>query len=181
MAVETSMHIQAAKVVPALAPQTMAGAADGDWVSMKGYDRVGIEIYITQGNAATTAITVDAATSVAGANLNAGITMNNWWYIADLAIGTDAGVNSDTWVKGAAAATITSSNTGTGASMYYIEVDADDFLSGTSALVAATARWDCIQVKLGASNIGNIASVVYHMGPSRYAQAVSPTPSAIID
>ena len=181
MAVETSMHIQAAKVVPGLAPQTMAGAADGDWVSLKGYDRCGIYVYITQGAANTTAITVDAATSVAGANLNAGITLNNWWYITDTAIGTDAGTNSDTWVKGTAAAGITSSATGTGASLYYIQIDADDLLSGTSAMVAATARYDCIQVKLGASNVSNIAAVIYSLGPPRYAQAVSPTPSAIID
>jgi len=181
MAVETSMHIQAAKVVPGLAPQTMAGTADGDWVSMKGYDRVGMYVYITQGNTATTAITVNYATSVAGGNVQTGLTLTNWWYIEDTAIGSDAGTNSDTWTKGTAAAGITSSATGTGASLYYIEVDADDILSGTAAQAAATARYDCVQVRLGASSASNIACVIYSLGPPRYAQGVSPTPSAIID
>ena len=170
--------MQNAKIVPALAPATMAGAADGDWVSLKGYDRCGILVYITQGNAATTAITVDSATSVAGANLNAGITMNDWWYIEDTAIGTDAGTNSDTWTKGTGAAAITTSDTGSGASLYYIEVNADDLVSGGSAF---GTKYDCLQLKLGASDAANIAAAVYVMFPSRYAQAVSPTPSAIAD
>ena len=173
--------MQNVKLVPGHAPQTMAGAADGDWVSLKAYDKVGILVYIEQGNAATTAITVDAATSVAGANLNAGITMNEFWQIEDAAIGTDAGANSDTWVKGVAAATITTSNSGGDtASAIYIEINADDLVSGTSAFTAAT-QYDCVQVKLGASDIANIISVFYFMFPSRYAQGVSPTPSAIID
>ena len=158
----------------------MAGAADGDWVSLKAYDHVGILVYVTQGNAATTAITVDAATSVAGANLNASITMNDWWYITDTAIGTDAGTNSDAWTKGAAATSITTSATGSGASAYYIEVNADDLVTGTSAFTATT-QYDCIQLKLGASNVANIIAAFYVMMPSRYAQSVSPTPSAIID
>lgn len=177
MAVLTSFMIQAGKAVPALAPQTMAGAADGDWVSLKAYDRLGILVYITQGNAATTAITVDIADDVNGTTVTAGITLNDWWEIEDLAIGTDAGTNSDAWVKGAAAALITTSNTGTGASMYYIEVDADDISTGS----AFAAKTPCAQLKLGASDVGNICSAVYVMHPPRYAQGVSPTPSAIID
>ena len=171
--------MQNAKIVPALAPATMAGAADGDWVSMKAYDKVGILVYITQGNAATTAITVDSGTSVAGANLNAGITFHHW-YIADTAIGTDAGTNSDTWVDGGAVATVTTSATGSGASLHYLEVNADTVISGQSAFTTAT-QYDCIQLKLGASDVANIAAAAYVMFPSRYAQAVSPWPSAIAD
>lgn len=171
--------MQNAKIVPGFAPATMAGAADGDWVSMKAYDKVGMLIYITQGNAATTTFTVDSGTSVAGANLNAGITFNHW-YIADTAIGTDAGANSDTWVAGGAVATVTTSATGTGASLHYIEIDADTVISGQSAFTAIT-QYDCVQLKLGASDVANIAAVSYVMFPSRYAQAVSPYPSAIID
>ena len=172
--------MQNAKIVPGLAPATKAAQADADWVSLKGYDKVGILVYIAQGNAATTTITVDAATSVAGANLNAGITLTNWWYITDTAIGTDAGTNSDTWTKGAAAASIVGSATASGASMYYIEINADELVSGTSAFTAAT-KYDCVQAKIGGSDAGDIGCVVYFMLPSRYAQAVSPTPSAIID
>jgi hypothetical protein len=177
MGLPQGFMMQNAKLVPALAPATMAGAADGDWVSLKAYDKVGILVHITQGNAATTAITVDAGSSVAGANLNAGITMSNWWYITDTAIGTDAGVNSDTWTKGAAGVAITSSATGTGASAYYIEVNADELVSGS----AFGIKYDCLQLKLGASDVANIACAWYVMHPSRYAVAVSPTPSAIID
>jgi len=172
--------IQNVKVVPALAPATKNAAADADWVCLKGYDKVGILFYVTQGEASTTALTVDSATDVAGTGVNAGITMNDWWSIEDTAIGTDAGTNSDTWVKGVAAATITTSATASGASMYYIEIDADDLVSGTSAFAAAT-QYDCIQLKIGGSNVADIGCAVYFLFPARYAQAVSPTPSAIID
>ena len=178
MAALTSFAMQACKFVPALSPTTMAGAADGDWVSLKGYDRCGILIHIDQGAVNTTAITVDIGTLVAGPAVTAGITLNDWWSITDTAIGTDAGTNSDTWVKGAAAALITSSATGTNtASLYYIEIDADDLSTGS----AFAAKTPCLQLKLGASNVANIISAVYILHPSRYAEAVSPTPSAIID
>ncbi len=170
--------IQRGKVVPGLAPQTMAGAADGDWVSMKGYHRLVVLVHLTQGNAATTAITVDKATDVAGTGVSAGITLSRNWSIEDTAIGTDAGTNSDTWVAGASAAAITTSNTGTGASMYAIEIFSGDLITGASAFGTA---FDCVQVKLGASDANNIAQVTYILEPSRYAQGVSPTPSAIID
>ncbi len=167
------MMIQNAKVVPALEPQTMAGADTGPWVSMKGYDRIGILVYIAQGAVNTTAITVDRATNVSGADIDTGITLNHWWHITDTATGA-----SDTWVKGVAAAAITSSATGTDASMYYIEVDADDLVTGVSAF---GPKYDCVRLAVGASNVGNILAAVYVMHPSRYAQAVSPTPSALID
>ena len=177
MAVPTSLLMQAAKIVPAVAPQT-GGAVDGDWVSLKGYDRCGILVYIDQNNAATTAITVDRATSVAGANVNAGITMYDWWHITNTAIGTDAGTNSDTWTKGAAAASITTSGTGSGASIYYIEVNADDLVAPAGAF---GRKYDCLQLKLGASNAANYITAIYILFPPRYAQAVSPLPSAIVD
>lgn len=180
MGLPMGFMIQNVKVVPGLAPATKNAQADADWVCLKGYDKVGILFYVTQGEASTTALTVDAATDVAGGNLDAGITMNDWWYIEDTAIGTDAGTNSDTWIKGAAGATITTSATASGASMYYIEVNADDLVTGTSAFTAATQR-DCIQLKVGGSNVADIGCVVYFLFPARYAQAVSPHPSAIID
>ena len=178
MGLPTGFMVQNAKIVPGLAPATKAAQADADWVSLKGYDKCGILVYITQGHVATTTITVDAATTVAGVNLNAGITLNNWWYITDTAIGTDAGTNSDTWVKGAAAASIVGSATATGASMYYIEIDADELVGGATAF---GLKYDCIQAKIGGSNALDIGCVVYIMLPARYAQGVSPTPSAIID
>lgn len=177
MGLPAGFLMQNAKLVPALAPQTMAGAADTDWVSLKGYDKCGLMVYITQGNAAQTTITIDSATSVAGAGLVAGVTFRHW-YITDTAIGTDAGTNSDAWVDGGDVATLTSSNTGTGASLHYLEVDSDVMVSGTSAFAAAV---DCIQANIGASNAANIIAAWYVMYPARYAQAVSPTPSAIID
>ena len=177
MAALTSFAMQACKIVPAVAPRTMGAGVDGDWVSMKGYDRIGILVHVSQGNAATSALTVDIGTLVAGPAVTAGITMADWWSITDTAIGTDAGTNSDAWVKGAAAATITTSNTGTGASAYYIEVDADDLSTGS----AFAARTPCLQLKVGISNVANLLDAWYIMFPARYAEAVSPTPSAIID
>jgi len=135
----------------AIKPQTGGSARSGDWVSLKGYEKCLILVHIGQNNAATTEITVDKATDVSGTGESTGITLNNWWSAED-----SAGV----YTKGTAASSITSSDTGSGSSVYLIEVRAEEL-----------GAYDCIQVECGASNAANYISALYILYPGRYQQA----------
>jgi hypothetical protein len=159
------MFLENVKVVPGLAHQTGAGARTADRVGLENYAKVGILVSIYQGNAATTAITVDKHTAATSGTESTGITMNNWWKCEDVTIGTTA----DTWTKGTGAASITSSATGSGNSYYWIEIDADELRSGT-----ATA-YKFLEVELGVSNAANYLWVHYFLFGPRYAQAALPT------
>ncbi len=154
---------QNAKICEAIKPQTGAAARSGDWVSLKGYNKCMIIVHIAQGNAATTAITVDKATDVAGTGESTGITMNNWWYCKDTP------TTSDTYTKGTAAASITSSATGTGSSIYVIDIAAEEL-----------GAYDCVQVELGQSHASNLVSAMYVLYEPRYADSTMPV-SAIAD
>jgi len=151
-------------ICEAIKPQTAAGAKSGDWVSLKGYDGCLILVQIAQGNAATTAITVDKATEVAGSTTSDGITMNNWWYLLDTP--TTASI----WTKGTAAASITSSATGTGSSLYAIEIKA-----------AELGAYDCIQLELGASDVANVVAASYILYNGRYDGPVAMNVDAVKD
>ncbi len=153
------MFFEQAHIVPGIAHQTGGSARSGDWVSLAKYGRVGILVSIYQGAANTTAITVDKATSTAPANEATGITMANWWYLLDVTAGTTV----DTWVKGTAAASITSSATGSGTSYYWIEIRADE-------LPNSTQEYSAIQVELGASAAGNILYATYFMMDPRESE-----------
>src|SRR4051794_13341861 len=96
------------RVVPAIAPIAGGSARSGDWISLKGYHGVMIVVHIAMGNAATTAITVDKATDVSGSGNSDGITMPRI-YKHTGAIGA-----AIAYASVAAAASITSSNTGSG-------------------------------------------------------------------
>ncbi len=140
-------------------PQTAAGAKSGDWVSLKDYKRCMIIVYIAQGAVNTTAITVDKAKTAGGVSNSDGITMNNFWYIAD------APQTSDVYTKGTAAASITTSATGSGSSIYVIDIAAQEL--GTD--------YDFLQVELGASSASNIVSALYILYNAAYPMALTPT------
>lgn len=144
------------KVCEAIKPQTGANARSGDWVSLKGYDGCMIVVHIAQGAVNTTAITVDKATAVAGTGNSDGITMNNFWYCADTP------TTADTFTKGTAAASITSSNTGSGSSIYVIDIKAEEL-----------GAYDCIQLELGASNAANLVSAMYILYKGRYKPGIT--------
>jgi hypothetical protein len=159
------MFMENVKIVPGLAHQTGAGARTADAVSLENYAKVGILVSIYQGAVNTTAITVDKWTGPATGTTSTGITLSNWWKLEDVTVGTTA----DTWTKGTAAASITSSSTGSGISYYWIEIDADELRSGTST------AYKFVECELGASNAGNYLWVHYFLFPPRYAQASLPT------
>lgn len=151
-------------IAEAIKPQTGGSARSGDWVSLKGYDGCLILVQIAQGNAATTAITVDKATAVAGTGNSDGITMNNWWKLEDTP-GT-----ASIWTKGTAAASITSSATGTGSSLYAIDIKA-----------AELGAYDCIQLELGASNASNLVSASYVLYNGRYDGPAAMNVDPVVD
>ncbi len=140
------------RVVPAVAPQTGASARSGDWISLKGYAGCLIVVHIAMGHAATTAITVDKATAVAGTGNSDGITVNRVWKHTG-AIGA-----AIAYAAVAAAASFTSSSTGSGQDVYLLDVRADEL-----------GDYDCIQLELGASNSANLVAAQYILYGPRYA------------
>lgn len=155
--------MQDVKLDMAISPQ-VAGALSSKWINMANYRKLKFIFQIDQNNAATTAITCDKAkTSGGGSNVD-GITMQNWWSMADVA-GTTQAAASDLFTKGTAGASITSSATGTGASIYVVEFDAEELGEG----------YNFVQMELGASNAANIVSVLAILSEPRYASASNPT------
>lgn len=140
------------RVVPAIAPIAGGSARSGDWVSLKGYAGCLIVVNIAMGHAATTAITVDKATDVSGGGNSNGITVNRVWKHTG-AIGA-----AIAYAAVAAAASFTSSATGSGQDVYLLDVRADEL-----------GDYDCIQVELGASNSANIVSATYLLYGPRYS------------
>lgn len=149
-----------AHIAPAISHQTGGSARSGDRVNMENYHKVGILLSILQASASTTAITVDISTAATGGSSKTGISLANWWKMEDVTVGTTA----DTWTKGTAATSITSSSAGAGTSYYYIEIDADEcYDSGTN--------YPFVELKCGTSNSGNYLNAVYLMLYPRYGQA----------
>lgn len=70
--------------------------------------------------------------------------------------------------KGSAATSITSSSTGSDASLYVIDIGADEL-----------GAYDCIRVNAGQSNAANYVEAMYILYNGRWQQATPP--SAITD
>ncbi len=154
-----------AKIVRAI--QTEHGSAEaGDWVCLKGYHKAMAIISISTGADDTeTTITVDKATSVAGANESAGITLNNYWTLYNM---DQAAPTSDKMTKGAAAASIVTVTDQSKDHLIVIDIDADE-------LPTSTYDFDCVQLALAGSNAAHFQSAVWVLYEPRYAQATPPT------
>ena len=144
-----------------IANQTGGAARSGSWLGLAKYTRIGFLVYISQGDVATTAITVDKATASTPSNQSTGITLRNWWKCEDTA------TTVDTWSKGASATSITSSATGTGDSLYYVDVGADELGEHATA-----GLYDWVQVELGASHASNRVCVLARLYDARYPKDV---------
>jgi hypothetical protein len=158
------MIVQDGKIVSAIKPQTGGNAISSAWINMANYSKATVVIEIAQGNAATTAITLDKAKTSAGGSNTDGITIQNWWSMVDVA-GTTQAAASDTFTKGTAHTSITSSATGTGCSLYVIEISAEELGQG----------YNFFQVELGASNAANIASCLVILTGAAYGGPSTPT------
>lgn len=150
-----------AKLVEALAPAADAAGRTSDWISLKNAHKAFIVVSITQGNAATIALTPNQATAVAGTGKKV-ISATRIWANLDTAA-------SDTLVRVADAANYTT-DAALKNKMVVFEID-------PSALDVA-GGFDCVAIDTGASNVANITQATFYIVP-RYAGATQP--SAIID
>lgn len=142
--------------VSGIAPIAGGSARSGDWISLKGYEGVMILVHIAMGHAATTAITVDKATAVAGTGNSDAITLAHAWKR------TGALGGAPTWTAVTPATSITSSATGSGEDQFIIDIPASEL-----------GDYDCVQVELGASNSANIVSAEYILYGPRYSGPVT--------
>jgi hypothetical protein len=149
------------KIVEAITPQ--AGAAlTGDYVSMKNAHRAFVLVHINQAAANTVAITIEQATSVAAGGSKAITTAVPIWADEDC-------VTSDALVRQTDAVAFTTS-AATKHKLVIFQIDA--------ATLDDANGFDCITVKTGASNAGNITAATYIL-ETRYPGATPP--SAIVD
>lgn len=151
------------KIVEALEPATDAAGRTGDYVSLKNYRTCFIVLHITQGNAATIAITVEQASAVAGTGHKAITVPVPIWSNLDCAA-------SDTLVARTAAVSYTT-DAGVKHKQVIFQVD--------SSTLDIANGFDCLTVITGASNAGNITSAQYYLAGARFQQATPP--AAITD
>ncbi len=150
------------KIVTGVAP--VALTADGDFVSLKGYQKCTIVISIDNATSVTgTAVTVDQAQDVSATGVKA-LGFSYQWANADAAA-------SDTLVKTAVTSdTFTTSTTNNKNLLHVIEIDADDLDTNNN--------FDCIRVGC-ASAANSVGCVIYHLHCPRYAPTIAT--SAITD
>ena len=159
------MFMENVKIVPAYAVTASNGAATGDRVSLENYQRCGILVHQDQGGTDAATLTVTMYTAASGGSSSAGITLTDWWELEDITHGTTA----DTWTKGTAAASITTSATGTLESLYFIDIDAEDlFASGTSY------PFICIY-HAGDGSASNTTQATYFLYNPRYGEDALPS------
>lgn len=151
-----------AKLVEGMAPAADAAGRTGDYVSLKNASRAYIVCHITQGNAATVALTPYQATAVAGTGEKV-ISSARIWSNLDTA-------TSDALVRRTDAANYTT-DAAVKNKIVVFEIDA--------ASLDVSGGFDCVTVKTGASNVANITQAMYVLVGERFQQ-VTP-PAAITD
>lgn len=154
---------QELKLVEAMAPATDAAGRTSDWVSLKNYGMCFIVFSVTQGNAATIALTPLQATAVAGTGSKVLANVVPIWSNLDTSL-------TDTLVRQTDAVNYT-----TDAALKNKQVV---FMIDATQL-DVTNSFDCVAFSTGASNAANITSAVFLLGEPRFNNATPP--SAIID
>lgn len=146
------------KIVAALNPATDAAGRTGAYVSLKNVNVAFVVVHITQGNAATIALTIEQATAVAGTSSKAITASVPIWSNLDVSA-------SDTLVRRTDAVSYTT-DAGVKNKIVVFQID--------PATLDIANGFDCIVVKTGASNVANITQAVYLLD-ERYQQATPPT------
>jgi hypothetical protein len=154
------IHLNAAlaeqtKIVLACAPAALTTTAgDGDYVSMKGYDRLSIIIAVDNATTVTGgAITLIQAKEVAGTTTKA-LAFAGYW------ANTDTGAADTLTYTAATSDTFTTSTTDNKNQLFVIEVTAD--------MLDGAAGYDCVRVD-SASMANAVGSIVYILRGARYA------------
>jgi hypothetical protein len=159
-----SFHlVEGAKIVEGLPPAADAAGRAGDYVSLKDAARIFVVAHITQGNAATVALTLFQATAVAGTGEKAITNAVPIWSNLDTAA-------TDTLVPRTPAVSYTT-DAAVKNKVVVFQIDA--------ASLDTNGGFDCFCAKTGASNAANITEIMYYLVGHRYGQ-VTP-PAAITD
>lgn len=159
MARQFSLVAQA-KINSLLAPATDAAGRTSGYVTLKNAHKAFVVVHITQGNAATIALSLSQATTVAGGSAKAVSNTFPIWSNLDVAA-------SDTLVSRTAAASYTT-DAGVKNKIVVFEILPE-------AVLDIANGFDCVAVTTGASDAANITSAVIYLTPLRYAQATPPT------
>jgi hypothetical protein len=165
-----NLLVEEAQIVAAIIPvDSQTGANNGDWVSMKGYDRCSVVIYKAAGVAGDDPVlTLKQASDVAGTGAKA----LNFTRI-DSKVGAQTGVGTFTANTQAAGNTYTDAVSAEAQGLFVIEVKAED--------LDVNNGFDCVQISVpdtGAAG-AQLLCALYLLRGARYAP--SPLPSAIID
>jgi hypothetical protein len=154
---------QQMKIVEAIAPAADAAGRSSDIVSLKNCGKAYILVHLTQGNAATVALTPMQAQDVAGTGAKVLANAVPIWSNLDTA-------TSDTLVRRTDAVNYTT-DAALKNKIVIFEID--------PALLDVANGFDCVYFTTGASNAANITQAMFLLADYRYQ--MSTPPSAIID
>jgi hypothetical protein len=136
-------------VVEALNPATDAAGRTGKYVSFKNVVKGWLVCQVTQGNAATVALSLSQATAVAGTSAKATTAAVPIWSNLDTAAS-----NAPPTARTAAASYTT--DAGVKNKVVILEVD-------PAQVFDLANGFDCLAPVTGASNVANITSAVWHL------------------
>lgn len=164
-----NLLVEEAQIVSAIIPVDLGAAANnGDWVSMKNYDRLSIIVFKAAGTAGDDPIlTVRQAQDVSGTGAK-DLTFTR----IDAKVGAQTGIGTFTKVTQAAANTYTDAASAEAQAIFVIEFQSADLDVNNS--------FDCVQVQI--PDIGSNAQIgcaLYVLRGARYG--LTPLPSAIAD
>lgn len=151
------------KAVEAASPATDLAGRTGDYVSLKNCHKLYVVFHVTQGNAATIALSLSQATAVAPTGAKAVTNNFRIWANEDCA-------TNDTLVRQADAAGFTTS-AALAHKVVIFEVD--------PAILDLANGFDCVALVIGGSDAANLTEAMYYLADHRYQQATPP--SGIID
>lgn len=165
-----NLLVEECQIVMAIVPvDSQAAANNGDWVSLKGYDRVTALLIKAAGVAGDDpVITLRQAQDVSGTGAKA----LNFTRI-DAKVGVQTGIGQFTKVTQAAANTYTDAVSAEAQAIFAVEVKAED--------LDVNNGFDCVQLQIpdtGAAGAQLIAAI-YVLRGARYG--TQPLPSAIVD
>lgn len=165
-----NLLVEEAQIVSAIVPvDSQAGANNGDWVSMKGYDRLSIIVFKAAGVAGDDpVITVRQATDVAGTSAKA----LNFTRI-DAKVGAQTGIGQFTTVTQAAGNTYTDAVSAEAQGLFVVEFKSED--------LDVNSGFDCVQLSIPDTGAGGAQLLcgLYVLRGARYGS--QPLPSAIVD
>lgn len=153
------------KPVEGLTPATDAAGRSGKIISMKNTAKAYVVFHITQGNAATIALTLMQAQDVSGTA--AKVLANPVPIYTDLATGA-----SDLLVRQADGVAYTT-DAGLASKYVIFEVDATQ--------MDVNNGFDCLYATTGASNVANITEMTYWLAGQRFQSQQANMPSALVN